>query len=155
MLLVRHDGPLKGSERAAHHHCSVCQEGGTEDTAVGRRGDAGECGEVFTGLHQAYGRPLVTVTSFKYLGRVLAAADDDWPEVVGNLRKVRKSWSQMARILGQEGASPRVSGMFFKAVVQVVLLFKLETWVLTPRMGRALGSFQHRVARQIMGRQPK
>ena len=41
--------------------------------------------------------------------------------------------------------------MFFKAVVQVVLLFKLETWVLTPRMGRALGSFQHRVARQITG----
>ena len=40
---------------------------------------------------QAYVRPLEMVTSFKYLGQVLAASDDDWTEVVGNLRKSRKS----------------------------------------------------------------
>ena len=37
-----------------------------------------------------------------------------------------------------EGASPRVSGMFFKAVVQAVLLFGSEKWVMTPHMGQAL-----------------
>ena len=31
---------------------------------------------------QAYISPLETVTSFKYLGRFLTAADDDCPEVV-------------------------------------------------------------------------
>ena len=46
-------------------------------------------------------------------------------------------------------------GVFFKAVVQAVLLFVSETWVMTPRIGRALGSFQHRVARQIAGSQSK
>ena len=61
----------------------------------------------------------------------------------------------MARILGREGAIPRVSGMFFKAVVKAVLLFMLETWVMTPRMVIALVIFQHRVARQITGRQSK
>ena len=40
------------------------------------------------------------------------AADDDWPEVVGNLRKARKSWAQLIRILVREGAKPRVSGIF-------------------------------------------
>ena len=39
---------------------------------------------------QAYGRSLATVTLFKYLLRVLTAADDKWPEVVGDLRKARK-----------------------------------------------------------------
>ena len=45
--------------------------------------------------------------------------------------------------------------MFSKAVVHVVLLFGSNMWVMTPRMGRALGSFQHGVARRITGRQPK
>ena len=61
----------------------------------------------------------------------------------------------MKRILGREGANLRVSGIFFKAVVQAVLFFGLEAWFLTPRMGQDLGSFQHRVARRITRRQPK
>ena len=36
---------------------------------------------------QAYGEPLETVTSFKYLGQVMTAGDDGWLEVAGNLRK--------------------------------------------------------------------
>jgi len=35
-------------------------------------------------------------------------------------------------LLRAEGASPRVSGMFYKAVVMAVLLFSSETWNLTP-----------------------
>ena len=48
--------------------------------------------EIRESAFQAYGRPLVTVTSFKYSRRVLAAADDEWPVLVGNLQKARKSW---------------------------------------------------------------
>ena len=40
---------------------------------------------------QAYSRSLEMVTSFKYLGRVLTAEEDYWPEVVGNFRKACKS----------------------------------------------------------------
>ena len=39
----------------------------------------------------AYGAPLENVKSFKYLGRVMTAGDDDWHAVVGNLCKARKS----------------------------------------------------------------
>ena len=63
---------------------------------------------------QDYRRPFTTVTSLKYLGQALTAAYDDWPEVVGNLRKIWKSWAHLARLLGQEGAKPRVSGIFFQ-----------------------------------------
>ena len=43
------------------------------------------------------------------------------------------------RILSREGARPHVSIFFFKYIVQFVLLFGAETWVVTPCMGYALG----------------
>ena len=73
----------------------------------------------------------------------MTAGDDDWTAVAGNLAKARRSWGRLQRILGREGATPRVSGYFFKAVVQQVLLFGAETWVVTPKMERALRGFLH------------
>ena len=94
--------------------------------------------EVTDRAFSSYGRPLEIVTSFKYLGRVILAADD-MTAVVKNLSRARKVWSRMSRILSREGAAPRVPGFFFKAVAQLVLLFGAEIWVVTPRMGKALG----------------
>ena len=48
---------------------------------------------------QAYGRPLDTAVLFKYLGQVLMAGDYNLPAVVGNLKKARKSWTRLMRIL--------------------------------------------------------
>ena len=62
-------------------------------------------------------------TKFNYLGQIMTAGDDDWTEVAGNLVKARKSWVRLTKILSREGADKRVSGNFFKAVVQQVLLF--------------------------------
>ena len=104
---------------------------------------------------EAYGKPLETVSTFKYLGRVMTAGDDDWTAVAGNLVKARKSWGSLPQILGREGADKRVSGNFFKAVVQEVVLFGAETWLLTPRIERDLESFLHRAARRITRKQPR
>ena len=57
----------------------------------------------------------------------MTAGDDDWPAVVGNLVKARKSCGRLSRILSREGADNRVLGNFFKAVVLAVLLFGTET----------------------------
>ena len=46
-------------------------------------------------------------------------------------------------------------GEFFKAVVQQVLLFGAETWVVTPRIERVLNSFMHGDAIWITGRQTR
>ena len=50
-------------------------------------------------------------------------------------------WKRTTRILIREGAEMRVSTFLLKYMVQVVLLFDAETWVVTPRMGRVLGGF--------------
>ena len=60
----------------------------------------------------------------------------------------------MARVLGREGADPKVSRIFYTAVTQQVLLFGAETWVLTRKMESALYAFQSRVARCLTGKQP-
>ena len=90
--------------------------------------------------------------AFKYLGRVMTVGDNNWPAVAGNLSKARKSWGRLSWILCREGADARVSGNFFKAAVQAVLLFGAEMWVLTPRMEWALDCFQHGAARRLTGR---
>ena len=102
----------------------------------------------------AYGKPMEAVSEFRYLGRLLMATNNDWPAVAGNIQKVRVSWGRLARVLGMEGADPKVSQNFYTAVTLEVLLFGAETWVLTRKMESALDAFQGRVARRLTGRQP-
>ena len=85
----------------------------------------------------------------------MTAGDDDWPAVAGNLAKARKSWGRLQEILRREGATPRISGEIFKAVVQQVLMFGAETWVVTPKMERALSGFLQRAARRLTERQAR
>ena len=61
--------------------------------------------------------------AFKYLGRILTTSDNNWPAVVANLRKARRDWTRLFRILRQEGAYPWTSGTFYKVMVQATLLF--------------------------------
>ena len=89
------------------------------------------------------------VTSFKYLGRVILATNDDWTAVVRNFPWAKTVWSRILRIISREGATPRVSGFFFKAVIQAVLVFGEETWVVSPRMGTSLGGVHTQVARRL------
>ena len=103
----------------------------------------------------AYGIQMRAVTEFKYLGRVLTNTDDYWPAVAGNIRKARANWGRLARILGREGADPKVSRSFYTAVTQQVLLFGAELWVLTKNMESALDAFQSRVSRRLTGQQPR
>ena len=50
------------------------------------------------------------------MGRVLTADNDNWPEVVGNLGKARRSWGRLSWVLGREGADPKVSRAFYTVV---------------------------------------
>ena len=45
------------------------------------------------------------------------AVDNNWLEVAGNMRKARKSWILMNRILGWGGAYLSIPGVLFKVFV--------------------------------------
>ena len=135
-----------------HHATAMCRKGAERKR---RQMAETELRESTERSFEAYGKPIETVSKFKYLGRIMAEGDDDWSAVVGNLVKARKSWGRLARILSREGADKRVLGTFFKVVLQQVLLFGAETWVLSPRIERALESFMHGAVRRITGIHPR
>ena len=63
---------------------------------------------------------------------------DDCPGVLGNIGKARRVWNRLWKLLRREGAEPRVSAMFYQPVVQTVILFGVDTWVLSEAMARKL-----------------
>ena len=58
-------------------------------------------------------------------------------------------------MLTHDGAEPRTAAVFYKAVVQSVLLYGCETWVVTPAVLKALSGFHHKVARRLSGCLPR
>ena len=96
----------------------------------------------------AYGEELERVEMFKYLGRLMAMDDNDVPAVRSNIKKARGCWARISisRVLRAENTNPRVAGMFYKAVVQAILLFGSETWSLTPSARKQLEGFHVRCA---------
>jgi len=101
------------------------------------------------------GTPLVNVSTFKYLGRPVMSNDSDWHAVYQNLKKARLKWGMLSKILARQEASPRVAGLFYKAVVQAVLLYGSESWVITDTILQMLTGFHHRIARRISALIPR
>ena len=98
---------------------------------------------------------IYRVETFKYLGRIFYKSDNGWPEICQNFRKACQVWSRMGKLLSREGAEPRVSTMFFWAVVQAVLLFGTETWFLSKAMSWMMEGVNRRFLRQIIGPKAK
>jgi len=60
----------------------------------------------------------------------------------------------LSKLLVREGATPRISGMFYKAVAHAVLLHGCESWVLTDKVWKVLESFHNRAAQRIVRKMP-
>ena len=58
-------------------------------------------------------------------------------------------WGRLAKILSAENVTPKIMGSIYKTVVQSILLYGSETWVLNKMMIRKLDSFHRRCARYI------
>ena len=75
----------------------------------------------------------------------LTVAGYDFKEVIGNLQKERRSWARLSGVMGQEGTYVRILRHLYLYIVHDVMLFGLETGVMTPNLGRFLGGFHHQV----------
>ena len=75
--------------------------------------------------------PIKNVSKFKYLGRVLDSTDLDDKAVTLNLKNAREWWGRMIRILTGDGIRTRTLARFYVTVVQAILLYGSETWVLS------------------------
>ena len=78
--------------------------------------------------------------------------DKDHHAMTWQLTRAKRKWGRFSAILRSQGVKPRVMGYFYKAVVQAVLLYGSESWVLSEFFLKQLRSFHARVARYLTGR---
>ena len=76
-----------------------------------------------------------TVYSSSIISQILRAGDIS----IGRQFAVSGGRSLEGQILGSEGAGAKTLGILYKAVVWSMILFRLETWVVTPHDGRTVG----------------
>ena len=77
---------------------------------------------------------MEVLENFKYLGQPLDQTDDDWTEVRRYIKQAQRVWEILGKMLWIEGTDTKVAKMFYRAVLQAVLLFDTESWVLSPAM---------------------
>ena len=64
-------------------------------------------------------------------------------------------WDWIHKILILNGVSPRISGKFYKAVVQAILLYGSDTWVVDQKIINDLKGFNNGIYRIISNIGPK
>ena len=57
----------------------------------------------------------------------------------------------IVRVLDKTGETVRSSGMVYKAVANLVLLYSSESWMVTAAMLKVLEGFHHWYTRRILG----
>jgi hypothetical protein len=103
-------------------------------------------------LHQQFsvaGEVLKWVEVFKYLGRLLIHNNDNIQAICTQLPKARATWAWVSQVLHNENVSPHITATFYKAVVQAILLYGSETWVLSRMALAHLEGFHIRAAYQM------
>ena len=96
--------------------------------------------------------PLKMIKQFKYLGRILSEDDSDDAAIKYNLQKAREKWGRIGKILSKKDANNKTMGSFYKAIIQSVLLYGSESWVISNHSMKTLRSFHRRCARYITGK---
>jgi exonuclease III len=156
-ITVEEEGPLPRCTKCGlFQRCVGTKHQATADcmkaaATLVRRQDAKEQKKAEAVVFTVNGYQIKNVREFKYLGRILDNHDNDLPAVEQNLRKARQKWGRIGRILSKESAKPRVMASFYKAIIQSVLLYGAESWVISQRTLSKLRSFHRRCARYITG----
>ena len=72
-----------------------------------------------------------------------------------NIQSVQGKWGRLGKILVSEEEYRSTAGIFYVVVVQAVLIFGSEKWVLTPRLEKSLKGFHHWSVWRMEGMVPK
>ena len=66
--------------------------------------------------------------------------------------RTRSVWGRLGTLLRLEGTEPRVLAIFYRAVVQMILLYGLDMWVLLATIGRKVEGIHTGFICQIRGK---
>jgi hypothetical protein len=77
---------------------------------------------------------------------MMARDDDDTQAVRAQLRKARATWARVGKVLWGENTPSTVAAKFYLAIVQAILLYGSETWVISSQAMARLEGFHIRAA---------
>ena len=75
----------------------------------------------------------------------------NWPAVFQNLRKAKRWWGGILKVLTKTEAKVWSRGMMYKGVSHTVLLYGRDSWVVTGEILNVLEGFHHQADRRIAG----
>ena len=130
-ILEEHPNPIPRYERCGiqvpegrinnrHYVSDKCKQG--EERRI-RCKTLQRCFEASKVLFQINTDTLPLLEDFPYLGWTIAYNNSDWEEVYQNLRKVRRWWEMVERVLERTGATVWSQGAMYKSLAQLVLLY--------------------------------
>ena len=103
----------------SHQHSQICKKGAARKQ---RRTQMKQRRHAQSIVITIQGQDLQQVSKYCYLGRMMSNNNSDWLAAHRNIKKASQKWAMVARPLLRTGVHPRMVGMFYKAIVQAVLL---------------------------------
>jgi len=104
---------------------------------------------------QLYGRALEQVESFKYLGRIVTADDDDGPEITARLQQARGTMAGLKRnVLNPACITKKTKLRVLQTVCSTQVKYGCESWRITSKEEAQLRTWQQRCLRQATGMHP-
>ena len=85
--------------------------------------------------------PIETTVAFPYLDSTVIFNNSEWADLYGNLRKDQWRWGMIAKVLKNTVLTVWERAMMYKKVVQTVLFYKIEGWVVMEVMLNVLEGF--------------
>ena len=78
--------------------------------------------------------PLESAEKLPYLGRTITYNNSKWEDLYNNLRKAQRRWGMVLRVLVKAGATVRARVTMHREAVQMVLLYRSESWFIMDEM---------------------
>ena len=85
------------------------------------------------------------------MGYNIAYNNSNWEALYKNLSKAQRRWRIVLGVLVKSGATIRAMAMLYKAVVQAVLLYRSEIWVVKYVMIKVMKRLHHHISWRITG----
>ena len=96
--------------------------------------------------------PLETYMNLPCLGRTVVSNNSEWTALYHNFQKARCWWRMVEKELTRTVAIVWVRKIFYKTVVQTLLLYGRKSPVAAVAILKVLDIFHHWVARRILGK---
>ena len=95
------------------------------------------------------------VMQFQHLGRMLEETESEWLAVHRNTSKAQTVCRRLVNMLQWEGSDSWVSDLFYRDVIQAVLLFRSDSRALSDAMVRAVEGTHMEYRWQITGKRAR